>query len=148
MSFQEKRALVFFSSILLILGIYSLFVYYIYGDTILSNPNDLRFWGKTFLILIPVSIVANIIIQIVFSIIHKIVTNEEIPTRSDERDKLIELKAIQITHWVFIIGFLLSMASQAIGMQPWVMIVTLVGSGFLASCVTEITKFCLYRKGL
>jgi len=147
MSFQEKRALVFLSSILLILGGYSLFIYHRYSDTIMSNPNDFVFWGKTFMILVLVSIVANILIQIVFAIVHKIVTKEDVPTRSDERDKLIELKAIQITHWVFIVGFLFSMGSQAMGMQPWVMMVILVGSGFLASCVTEITRFYLYRKG-
>lgn len=148
MSFQEKRALVFLSSTLLILGGFSLFVYHGYRDTILSNPNDFAFWGKTFLILVLVSIVANIGIQILFVIVHKITTNEDAPRKSDERDKLIELKAIQITHWVFIVGFLFSMGSQAMGMQPWVMLVILLGSGFFAACVTEITKFYLYRKGL
>ena len=147
MSYQEKKALVFLICNILILGLYSLYVFHRYQDTILSSPNDFRFWGKTVLILIPVSIVSCIIIFIVFSIINKIVTNEDAPAISDERDKLIELKATKVSHWVFIFGFLLSMASQAFGMPPWVMFITLVGSGFLAAWADEITKIYLYRKG-
>ena len=109
--------------------------------------NDFRFWGKAFLILIPVMIVAQIIIHIIFIIINKIVTNEDAPSFMDERDKLIELKAVRISHWLFSLGFLPAMGSQAMGMQPWVMFITLVASGFIASCFSEITKIYLYRKG-
>jgi hypothetical protein len=147
MSIQEKRSLVFLISSILILGLYSLWVYNKYHDTILSNPNDFKFWGKTFLILIPVSIVANIVIIIVFTIINKILTNEDLPNITDERDKLIELKATRVSHWVFIVGFLLSMGSQAIGMQPWVMFISLIASGSAAAWADEITKIYLYRKG-
>ena len=89
MSIQEKRSFVFLINMILILGLYSLYVYYKYQDTIVNNPNDFMFWGKAFFILIPVSIVANIIIIIIFSIINKIITGEYIPTVTDERDKLI-----------------------------------------------------------
>jgi hypothetical protein len=147
MSYQEKRALVFLISILLIFGLYCLYVFHRYHDRILSNPNDLRFWGKTVLILIPVSVVANIFSIIVFIIINKIITNEDVPVFSDERDKLIELKAIRISHWVFMVGFFLSMTSQVIGMQAYIMLITLVVSGFVAACASEITKIHLYRKG-
>lgn len=147
MSYQEKRALVVFISTILISGLYSFVVFYGYQGTILSDPNNFRFWGKVFLILIPVMIVAQIIIHIVFTIINKMVTNESIPCFSDERDKLIELKAINVSHWVFVLGFLLSMGSQAIGMQPWVMFITLAAAGAVSGCTAEITKFYLYRKG-
>lgn len=147
MSIQEKKSLVFLISSILILGLYSLWVYNKYHDTILSNPNDFKFWGKTFLILIPVSIVANIVTIIVFTIINKILTNEDLPNITDERDKLIELKATRVSHWVFILGFLFSMGSQAIGMQPWVMFISLIVSGSVAAWADEITKIYLYRKG-
>jgi hypothetical protein len=148
MSIQEKKSLVFLLSSVLILGFYSLYVFNRYHDNIISNPNDFKFWGKTFLILIPVSIIANIVIIIFFAIINKIVTNEDIPSISDERDKLIELKASRIAHWVFIFGFLISMASQAAGMQPWVMFITLILAGWVATWADEITKIYLYRKGV
>jgi hypothetical protein len=144
---REKRILVTLISSMLILGFYSLYVYQKYMAGNLDVINDFRFWGKAFLILIPVSIVAQIIIHIVFFIINKIVTNEDIPTITDERDKLIELKAIRISHWVFIFGFLLSMGSQAFGMPPFIMFITLIYSGFIAAIASEIAKIYYYRKG-
>ncbi|OGW35377.1 MAG: hypothetical protein A2010_03110 [Nitrospirae bacterium GWD2_57_9] len=144
---REKQILLSLINIILILGSYSLFVYYKYIAGNLAILNDFKFWGKAYLVLIPVAIVAQIIIHIIFFIINKIVTKEDVPTITDERDKLIELKAIKLAHWTFIAGFILSMGSQAIGMQPWVMFITLIYSGFLAAIVSETAKIYFYRKG-
>lgn len=144
---KEKEIIVSIISSVLILGLYSWYVYSRYFSVDPSIVNDFKFWGKAFLILIPVSIVAQIVIHIIFAIINKIVTKEEISDLTDERDKLIELKTIRISHWIFILGFLLAMASQAMGMQPWVMFVTLIYSGFVASITSEITKLYYYRRG-
>jgi len=147
-SIQEKQILVSLITSVLILAIYSLYVYQKYMVGNMAIINDFKFWGKAFLFLIPVSIAAQIIIHIVFAIVNKILTNEDISTISDERDKLIELKSVRISHWIFILGFLLAMGSQAFGMQPWVMFITLIFSGFLASVIAEIAKFYFYRKGI
>lgn len=144
---REKQILVSLITTVVILAAYSLFVYNRY---ISDNPeiiNDFRFWGKAFLVLIPVSIVAQIVIHILFAIANKIATNEDIPSISDERDKLIELRTIRISHWLFLAGFLLAMGSQAVGMKPYVMFITLILSGFIASVVGEITRIYYYRKG-
>ena len=148
MYFQEKRALVSSISSILILLIYSLFVYKNYMVGNLEILNDFKFWGKSFLFLIPVSIVAQIIIHIVFVIINKIVTNEDMPTITDERDKLIELKSIRISHWIFICGFVMAMGSLTIELQPYVMFITLIISGFIAEIAAEIAKIYYYRKGI
>jgi hypothetical protein len=144
---REKQIIVSVITSIMILGFYSLYVFRNYISGSPEIINDFKFWGKAFLILIPVSIVAQIIIHIVFAIINKIATNEDIPVISDERDKLIELKAVRISHWIFIFGFMLSMGSQAFGMQPWVMFITLVFSGFVASVISEIARIIYYRKG-
>ena len=144
---REKQILVSLITSVVILAAYSLYVYHRY---IAVNPeiiNDFRFWGKAFLVLIPVSIVAQIVIHILYAIANKVVTDEDIPTISDERDKLIELRTIRISHWLFLAGFLLAMGSQAAGMQPWVMFITLILSGFVASIVGEIARIYYYRKG-
>ena len=148
MSYQEKRGLVTLISMILIFGLFSLFVYIRYQDTIVNNPNDFQFWGRTFFIYIPVIIVSFIIIYIVYSIIYKIVTGENPPTITDERDKLVELKATRISHWAYGFGFLLAMGSQALGMQPYVMFLVLISSCFVTSIISEIAKIYLYRKGV
>lgn len=144
---KEKMILVELISTTLIIGLY---VWYVYHRYIAVNPgiiNDFSFWGKAFLILIPVAIVAEIIIHIVFAIINKIVTDEDISTLDDERDKLIELKAIRIAHWIFILGFMLAMIWLAVGMQPWTMFITLIVSGFISSIASGTARLYFYQKG-
>lgn len=144
---KEKQIFVTLISLILIFTCYSLYVYHKYIVEHSDIINDFRFWGKVFLILIPVTIVSQIIIHIIFFIINKIVTNEDMPTFRDERDKLIDLKAIRISHWIITTGFLLSMVTQVMGMPPYAMFFTLVGFGFLSGIVSEIAKIYFYRKG-
>jgi len=147
MDHKEKQIILSIIISILVFGCYSLYVYYKYMAGNMEIINDFKFWGKSFLILIPMAILAQIIIYIVFAIINKMVANEDIPTLSDERDKLIDLKAIRISHWVFTLGFLLAMGSQAMGMQPYVMFIVLIFSGFASSILAEIAKLYFYRKG-
>jgi hypothetical protein len=144
---KEKQILVTVISLVLIFSSYFLYVYNRYIAENFEIVNDFRFWGKAFLVLIPVTIVAQIIIHIVFAIINKIVTNEDMETKSDERDKLISLKAIRISHAVFTAGFMLSMVFLVIGMPPYSMFITLIASGFVSSIVSEMAKIYFYRKG-
>lgn len=147
MSSKEKQTIISLISSILIFGFYSL---YIYQNYLVETPellNDFKFWGTSFLIMIPVAIVAQIIIHIVFAIINKIVTNEDLDEMSDERDKLIELKSIRISHWIFTGGFLSAMTALAMGMEPWVMFTTLIVSGFLSAVISGSAKIYFYRRG-
>jgi hypothetical protein len=144
---KEKSILISLITSVLILGSYSLYVYHTYIEGNKDIINDFTFWGKAFLVLIPIAIVAQLIIHIIFAIINKIVTNEDIPIIDDERDKLIELKTIRISHWTFTLGFLLAMGSLAIGMPPYVMFILLISSGFIAELAGGFAKIYYYRKG-
>ena len=148
MDSKEKQILVTAISLMLIFAVYSIYVYNKYIADNFMILNDFKFWGRSFLILIPVTILAQINIHIVFHIINKIVTNEDLPTISDERDKLIDLKALRISHWIFTTGFLLSMIALAIGMPPYVMFLTLIASGYISGIVSEIAKIYFYRRGI
>lgn len=144
---KEKQILVTIISLILIIVCYSIYVYNHYIAANFEILNNFKFWGKTFLILIPITIASQIVIHIIFAIINKIVTNEDMDTKTDERDKLIDLKAIQISHWIFTIGFLFSMVSLVIDMPTYVMFITLIVSGFISAIVSEIAKLYFYRKG-
>jgi hypothetical protein len=147
MGHQEKQSIVSILGSLLVIGFYSGYVYKNYIQADLELLNDFQFWGKSFIYLIPISIVVQIVINIVFAIANRIIAQEDIPDFTDERDKLIELKSIRISHWIFILGFMLAMGSLAVGMKPYVMFLTLISSGFLASLAAEIAKIVYYRKG-
>ena len=138
MGHQEKQSFVSIIGSVLVIGFYSMYVYKNYIQADLELLNDFQFWGKSFLYLIPIGIVVQIVIHIVFAIANRIITQEDIPDITDERDKLIELKSIRISHWIFIFGFMLAMGSLALGMKPYVMFLTLISSGFLASLASEV----------
>jgi hypothetical protein len=145
---KETQVLITLISLILIPGIYAL---YVYNKFIAGNPdilNNFQFWGKRFMVLVPIMIVAMIAIHIIFAIINKIVTKEDIPMENDEMDKLIELKSLRISHWTYSTGFLLAMGALAVGMQPWVMFVVLISSCFLGGIVESIAKIIFYRKGI
>ena len=63
-------------------------------------------------------------------------------------DKLIELKTLRISSWVYSLGFVLAMGSQAIGMQPWVLFVTLISSCFLGGVASGIAQIYYYKRGI
>ena len=75
-------------------------------------------------------------------------TNEKEPSFADELDKLIELKATRISHYVFVLGFLLSMGSLVMNISPSVMFSILILSGFVSELAGIITQLYLYRRGV
>ena len=145
---KENRILLSLITTIIVLGIYSLYVYNNQVDGNLEILNNLKFWGKNFLILIPIMIVAQIILHILFAIIYKIVTKEDMPDSEDEMDKLIELKSLRISRWVQTAFFFMAMGSLALGMQIWVMFVFFICSCFVSSMVESIAQIYFYKKGV
>jgi hypothetical protein len=148
MSIQEKQVILSLVNTLLVLVIYSLWLYNRHLSVTPEVINDFTFLGKAFVILVPATIVVQIVMHILFYIVNAILYRETVPDRTDERDKLIELKSIRISHWIFIFGFFLAMGSQALSMQPWVMFVLLISFGFIAGMASVISKIIYYRRGI
>lgn len=148
MSHQEKKTYLELLGNVLVFTGYGLYVYLNNQARIEANPNDFAFWGSTFLIMIPVAIVIHIVLHILFAIYTRVASGEGIPDFEDEMDKLIELRAIRNSHWTFILGFGAAMASQVMGYEPFVMVLSLFGAGFVSSIVSDLTKLYFYRKGL
>ena len=109
MSYQEKKVFVSIISSILIFTLYTLYAIKNAEEGSITSASDFSFWGSFILVLLPVSIVAKVIIHIVFVIFNKIATNEDEPSFEDEFDKIIELKADRISLYVFFLGFILSM---------------------------------------
>jgi len=148
MSYQEKKNIVSLISTILISSLYSMYVFHLYQEGRFHSTDDLRFWGSFIIILIVVSIVAKIIINIIFNIIYRIITDEKEPSFYDELDKLIHYKAITISHYVFVVGFVLAMGSLVMDMPPYVMFIILILSGVISDVVGMITENYLYRRGV
>ncbi|MEZ5146985.1 MAG: hypothetical protein R2759_07865 [Bacteroidales bacterium] len=93
-------------------------------------------------------IVAQIVIHIIFAIINKIITRQDIPSKTDEMGQLIELKSLRISRWVQSVFFILAMAALAMNYEIWVMFVLLIASCFMSTIVESLAQIYYYRKGV
>jgi hypothetical protein len=147
MSAHERQAIVSLLTTLLLAAFFVVYVLPRYPAGNPYAPEVFHFWGLAFVVLVPVSIVANIVVSIVFSVAYAIATRQKASSFADERDKLIELQALRNALYAFIAGFSLAMGSLAIGMPPSIMFIVLLTSGYGSGVVGDISKLYLYRKG-
>ena len=148
MSYQEKQNIVNILSGLLITGIYAVIVYQRHQQGRFDLTEDFSKWGIIFLIFIGVSIVARIIIYIIFHIINAIATREEEVPVEDERDKLIKLKSTRNSYYAFTGGFFLSVSALALGMPVYGIFIAFVGFGLIAEIIDNSSQIYYYRKGI
>ena len=144
---QERQAIVTLLTTLLLAAIFFAYVLPRYPA---GNPYSaavFHFWGVAVVILIPVSIVANMAISIVFSIVYSMATQEKAASFADERDKFIEVIAFRNAVLVFTCGFFLAMGSLVLDTPPSVMFIIMMVSGFAAVMVGNISQLYSYRKG-
>jgi hypothetical protein len=147
MSARERQAVVSLLTTLLLVVFFVAYVLPRYPAGNPYAPEVFRFWGLAFVVLVPVSIVANIAVSVVFSVGYAMATRQNASYVADERDKFIELRALRIALYVFTSGFALAMGSLAIGMPPSVMFIVLMGSGYGSGLVGNLSQLYLYRKG-
>jgi hypothetical protein len=154
MTYNEKKSLTNILSSLLITVIYGIIMYQKYLSGILDDTNIFRFWAIIILIFIPISIVARIIIMIVFHIFEAAVQTakgndiEDEMDIVDERDKLIQVKATAFSMYIFSLGFVLALMTQLFKVSNHVFFIVLVVAGLLTDIVSEFLMIRYYRKGV
>lgn len=147
MSFREKENIVNILSGLLITGIFAEIIYQRHLAGQYDLTTDYQLWGKLFLIFIGVSIVARILIYIIFYIINHITTKEEEPV-TDEMDKLIKLKSNRNAYYSFSVGLAGIFLWLALGMPVYGIFIIFVVSGLIAEIVENLSQLYYYRKGI
>lgn len=148
MSLQEKKALVNILSSILVMGGYIYYTFGIHGIENMAHIEELKFWARFVLVLIPVSIVSKIAIYILFTIIHAVITRKKDPELVDEFDKLVELKSMRNGSFIFIIGFFLSMVAVVYDKPVSFMFIVLLSFGFAGDLFGELCKIYFYRRGI
>jgi hypothetical protein len=148
MTYQEKESIVNIFSGLLITGLFALNVWQRHIEGQIDLTQDFSAWGVIFLWFIGVSIVARIIIYIIFHILNAIATRETNIPVSDERDKLIKLKSLRNGYYVFTSAFVLSVIGLAIGMPVYGMFIAFVAGGLMSEIVENGSQIYFNRKGI
>lgn len=148
MSYREKENIVNILSSLLITGIYAWIIYQKQLAGTIDLTDDFQKWGIVFLIFAGISIIARIIIYIIFSILNAIITREEKIPKEDERDKLIKLKATRNSSYSFSFGFFMAIMALAIGMPSYWLFILFVISGVISELIDNGSRMYYYRKGV
>lgn len=147
MTFQEKLNLVNLGVVVIIFIGYCVFLFQMIQNGTLTTTNDLAFWAGVILKLIPIQIVANILVMIVFNIILTIIATDRIPEKSDELDKLIDMKSTVYGSYVFFFGFLIAMVLTAFGLPVWMIFNMFVAAFFGMEFTWSIIHYRMYNRG-
>ena len=148
MSYQEQRVAVSLITALIVFTAYALYMFGLFQDGRFEGPDANSLVGKSTFVLIGASIVVTIVVQILFAIIHAIVTRERDDYIVDERDRLIELRSMKVGFIAFSIGFVAAMGLLALDMlAAYAIFLLIIASMFLANVVGDVTKLFLYRRG-
>lgn len=147
MSYQEKENIVNIFSGLLITTVFALIVYQRHMQGQFDLTNDYSKWGVLFLIFMGVSIVARIVIYIIFHIINTIALRKEEKPITDERIRLIKLKATRNSHYAFSGGLMLSIIALAIGMPVYGIFIAFVIFSLISEIVDNGSQIYYSRKG-
>ena len=148
MSYREKENIINILSGLFITAVFAWLVYQRQLDGRIDLSDDFQMWGKVFLIYAGVSVLARIIIYIVFHIINAIATREQKIPAEDERDKLIKLKATRNTHYTFSVGFFMAIIALAAGLPAYSIFIIFVISGVVSELIDNGSQIYYYRKGV
>lgn len=143
MSYPEKNNLVSLISTLAIFGFYFFNVYQIYQAGI---PNTVAMIA-TLGLWVPV-IILTVIVHVVFNVVYAIATNQDDIPPADERDKLIELKATRNSHYLFIVGFFVSMVFLALSTPTFVIFNLLILAFIASEALGYFSQLYYYRRGL
>jgi uncharacterized membrane protein len=159
MSYQEKRTLTTLIATVLVYLAYALIAFGRYG---LADP--LRDWARIMLIFIGVTVIAMILVQILFHIflsvgisVRETLRDRDVDTDridaalqgefvEDERDKLIALKSRQAGFIISGLGFFAGLIALLLGGPASLMLNILYGAFFLGAVAEGVMNLVIYRR--
>lgn len=127
---------------------YLVYTFIKYNSENLNSDEELKYWVTAILILIPIRIVSEIIVTIIVAIFQAAIKQEDHSDLVDERDKLIELKSLRNSHWVFVIGTVTSLISFLAYESAWVIFGGILIAGFVSEIMDIVSKIYYYHKGV
>ncbi|MES0488413.1 MAG: hypothetical protein ABUK01_00370 [Leptospirales bacterium] len=148
MSYQERNTIANLISSIIVFGLYGMYMFNMYQEGRFDGAGAAALVGKSIFVLICASILVTIAVSILFNIFYAIITKEKVQSVTDERDKLIELKGMQVSFIAFGVGFVGSMGALALGIAPFMVFLFIMYSMFFGNGLGEIIKLYLYRRGV
>ncbi|MFF2911178.1 hypothetical protein [Paenibacillus sp. NPDC057934] len=144
MTYHSKKAIV---SILTSLLVFLYLYIDIQGVSSAGVESLPQLWGVFFLKWIVIEVLAKMVILIVFNILNRLATREAEPSFTDERDRMIELKAVRNFCFMFSFVFFVAMGALAIHQPLSAMFNILAIDFFLSGLVLNLSYIFYYQRG-
>ncbi|MEE9427617.1 MAG: hypothetical protein V3V25_05645 [Paracoccaceae bacterium] len=148
MSHQVRNTYASLFSGLVMFVLYFWRISYLFEQGRFEGAEAMSLLAKTFLLMIPVGIIATVISMILFSILFAIAARDGNPSFViDERDRLIELRALRWSYYIFGAGFICSMIALAFGHTAFTVFNLIIGSLMLATIAEGLIQLAMHRRG-
>ncbi len=136
-------------SAIIVFAVYSYYMFGLYQGGAFEGAGASTLVGKSAIVLIVASIIAHVVVRVAFMVLNSMVTREVEPLIVDEREELIELKAMKIESIAFGICFVTSMIVLALALAPvYVVFLLIIASMFATSFLGALVKLYLFRRGV
>ena len=146
MTYQERQAI---GNLLAGIIIFSAFFFWVWraiDGGLLGTETAATTIGRGILVLIFGGVFLNIGVQILTSIGISIITREPKPSNViDERDRMLELRAVRVSYTIIGMGFVASMIALALGVVPLVVLQFIVLSFAVGTIFESILMLIFYR---
>lgn len=148
MSYEEKHNIASLVTLTIVSVPYLIFILNKFNAEAPSTEAELSFWASAILLLIPIRIVAEIIVHILFAIANAIVTGkDELDTTKDERDELISLKSTRNSYYMFCFVMLSAFIAAGVYQSITLLFLILFIGGTVSELMEISSKIYFYRKG-
>lgn len=146
MPYGERESL---CSLITTLIVTMLFVWRLGGQHdagLFASPEALQTWARSVLILVAWSIGIAIVVAIVFHVGHTVLTGEKPDERRDERDHLIDRRALTFAWYLLSFGILGVIIALALGTSAFLAMNLILGLCALSEICKDSVKLWLYRR--
>ena len=137
MTFKEKSTWVTLSSTIVIFGYYFIKAYRMVFLEKAGHGEMAFLFVSVIVLVIGVEVAAHIIL----TIIHR-------PESTDERDRLIDLKATRNAYYLLVAGVFVALAQFWLSTPPILVVHIVLFFFILAEILSDMTKLIYYRRGI
>lgn len=148
MNFEVKNIYAGLVSIAIVFTVYAVVVAQMYGEGQFEGAAGNALLAKAILAMMLGGVLVHIVVAILTNIVLAIIARDPKPSFVvDERDKLIELRGLRVSYYVFGAGFVAAIIIMALGAEVFWVINLLLAFCALSTVVEAVVRLACYRRG-
>ncbi len=144
MSQEEKCTIVSIIVNVIVNGMLAIKLFGLWSDGTLLGPNGAMIWAKSALWAMGITIIATIVLTVLFIIIMAIITGDT-DFRTDERDRLFTNRGNMFVMVAGGAGFIAAMIMMAMGFAPVFGFIFVFYAYAIGDLIGNLHKFASYR---